>query len=103
LPNGLLTSPIPPSVVDSVRQVEGVDLVAAMGQARGRLRYPDGATASLFVTSVDRAGVGTLLLPRMAMGRATDLDDHGILVDRLVAKAHHLGVGDRITYAVDDG
>jgi putative ABC transport system permease protein len=103
LPNGLLSSPIPPTVVDAVRQVRGVRLVAGMGFGSATVTYPDGASGTHFVSSVDRAGLGTVLRPRMTEGDATDLDDHGILADRVMAREHHLRLGDEIVYVVSGG
>jgi putative ABC transport system permease protein len=103
LPNGLLSSPIPASVREDVAAVEGVALVAGLGHSNARLTYPDGDSASHFVASIDEAGLGTILRPRMVEGDVEDLDDGGVFVDRLIADDHDLGIGDAITYAVDDG
>ena len=103
LPNGLLTSPIPPSVREEVAKVDGVELVVGMGYSTGRLVYPDGDSAAVFVSSVDEEGLGTVLHPRMREGDAADLDDDGVIVDRLLANDHDLELGDTITYSVEDG
>lgn len=103
LPNGLLSSAIPPSVAEAVRGVRGVRLVAGMGFGSASLTYPDGDTGTHFVSSIDEAGLGTVLRPRMTEGRAEDLDDHGIIADRVMAREHHLRLGDEIIYAVGGG
>ena len=103
LPNGLLTSPIPAFVRDRVAEVDGIALVAGMGYANARITYPDGGTDARFVASVDEAGLGTILRPRMTEGSIEDLDDDGIVVDRLLADEHDLELGDTLVYAVDDG
>lgn len=103
LPNGLLSTPIAPSVVAAVRQVPGVDLVVGMGYSSARLTYPDGVTATPFVSSIEQVGLGTVVLPRMDKGRIQDLDDDGIVVDRVVASDHDLELGDTVRYAVADG
>ncbi len=103
LPNGLLTSPIPPSVVEDVRRVHGVALAVAMGYSSARLSFPDRNTTDVFVSSIDQEGLGSVLNPRMAEGKASDLDDSGVIVDRVLANDHDLALGDPITYAVEDG
>ena len=103
LPNGLLSTPIPPSVVAAVSKVPGVDLAVGMGFNPGRLTYPDGVTATPFVSSIDAAGFGSVILPRMSAGRIGDLDDDGIVVDRVIAADHHIRLGDTVHYAVEDG
>jgi putative ABC transport system permease protein len=103
LPNGLLSSPIPPTVRDDVEGVEGVALVAGMGQDKAQLGFPDGTTETHFVTSVDEEGLGPILRPRLEEGDAGDLEDGGILVDRIIAADHDLELGDTVSYAVQDG
>ena len=103
LPNGLLVNPIPPTVVDAVRAVKGVRLVAGIGYSNARITYPDGALGTHFVSSVDAAGLGTVLRPRMTEGDIHDLNDGGIVVDRVIVHDHHLSVGDHLTYAVNGG
>ena len=103
LPNGLLSSPIPATVRDDVARVEGVALVAGMGNDRALLTFPDGETESRFVASVDEEGLGTLLRPRMVRGDIEGLDEGGIVVDRLLAHDHDLQLGDTVVYAVEDG
>jgi putative ABC transport system permease protein len=98
LPNGLLSSPIPATVAESIRAIDGVRLVAAIGFDPGELTFPDGATTEESVTSVDVAGLGPILRPAMDEGEAGSLDDDGILLDRVLAERHHVGIGDRVRY-----
>jgi putative ABC transport system permease protein len=100
LPNGLLSTSISPEALRRVQAVPGVDLAVGMGYDAARLTYPDGATATRFVTSIDRVGLGSLVVPRLSEGDVSDLDDDGILVDRVDAAHHHVVVGDRVGYAV---
>jgi putative ABC transport system permease protein len=103
LPNGVLSSPISPKVVDAVRAVPGVAVVAGIGFSNARIGLPDGSTTEEFVTSVDLEGIGPVLQPLMVEGEAEDLDDDGIIVDRLMAREHDLSIGDHVTYRLEDG
>ena len=103
LPNGLLATPIAPSIVGAVRAVPGVELAVAMGYTSARLTFPDGDTVTPFVSSIDRAGLGTVVLPRMSSGRIEDLDDEGIVIDRVDVREHGVRIGDRVRYGVDSG
>jgi putative ABC transport system permease protein len=100
LPNGLLSTSISPEALRRVRAVPGVDLAVGMGYDAARLTYPDGATATRFVSSIDRVGLGSLIVPRLSQGEVSDLDDDGILIDRVDALHHHVGVGDTVGYGV---
>jgi putative ABC transport system permease protein len=103
LPNGLLTSSIPSSVLPAVQSVPGVELAVGVGYARGRLELPDGSVVRPYVTAIDRAGLGTLLLPRMREGSIEDLDDDGIVLDRTDAQRHGATIGDHVEYSVPGG
>ncbi|MDQ2651300.1 MAG: FtsX-like permease family protein [Actinomycetota bacterium] len=98
LPNGMISTPIPQSVVASVAEVPGVGRAAAMGYERGEITLPDGSSTVESVTSIDVAGIGPILVPAMDEGDAGDLRDDGILVDRVVARRYGLGLGDLVSY-----
>lgn len=103
LPNGLLVSTMPATVVDAVREVPGVRRAVGMGYERARLTFPDGTTSRPFVSSIDADGLGTLLLPRMADGEVAGLGDDEIVIDRVDAARRHVGIGDVVGYQVGDG
>jgi putative ABC transport system permease protein len=99
LPNGMVASPIPQSVVDTVGAVPGVAQAAAMGYDRGEITLPDGSSTVEAVTSIDTHGIGPILVPAMDVGDAAGLQDDEILIDRVVARRYHLGLGDVVRYA----
>jgi putative ABC transport system permease protein len=99
LPNGMISNPIPASVVEAVRAVPGVAQAAAMGYDRGEITLPDGSSTVEAVSSIDVAGIGPILVPDMDEGDAADLQDDGILIDRVVARRYHLEVGDQVRYS----
>jgi putative ABC transport system permease protein len=100
LPNGMLTRPIDPTVAGAVGQVRGVSVAVAMGYEEATLTFPDGRTSTPYVSSIDRAGLASVLHPRMAEGSVDDLDDGGIVLDRIEARSHGVGIGDRVGYGV---
>ncbi len=87
---------IPSSVADTVRQVDGVDVVVALGFGSVGIQYPDGATATHFATTIDPQGIEAVMSPRMAVGRVSDLDDEGVFVDQGIAEDHDIQIGDPI-------
>jgi putative ABC transport system permease protein len=94
----------PATVADSIRTVEGLDAVVAVGFGNGEITYPDGDTASQFITTVEPQDLGEVLEPRMADGSdMASLTDEGVIVDVTVAEDHDLQLGDRITITVPGG
>ncbi len=96
-------SGFPASVAEAAAQVEGVDTIVGLGFTRAELTYPDGETATQFVTSVEPEGLLEVLTPRMAEGEITDLSDEGIVVDEALAEDHGVEIGDRMLLTVPGG
>jgi putative ABC transport system permease protein len=94
---------IPRTVAATVEQVPGIDVVSAGGGAPGEFTYPDGKTAAHLLTSIDPSGFGTVVEPNVVKGSIEDFDDAGILVDKYVAKDHHIQLGDHITIRTQTG
>jgi putative ABC transport system permease protein len=94
---------IPSSVAGTVRQVRGVALVSPLGFGSIGIQYPDGKTATHFVTAIDPKAVTQVLTPRMEHGRVEDLEDDGAFVDKYVAQDHDIHIGDRIVVIASGG
>lgn len=93
----------PATVADEVAAVDGVDVVVALGFSQAELTYPDGKTATQFVTSVDPENFTQVLEPRMTAGDVTDLTDDGIIVDVQAADDHGVEVGDTMRLTLVGG
>jgi putative ABC transport system permease protein len=94
---------IPSSVAGTVSAVPGVDVVSPLGFGSIGIQYPDGKTATHFVTAIDPKAIGQVLTPRMEHGRVEDLDDDGAFVDKYVAQDHDIHLGDRIVVIAPGG
>jgi putative ABC transport system permease protein len=94
---------MPRTVAETMAKVPGIDVVTAGGGSSGQFTYPDGKTASHLLTSVDPTGFGKVVNPKIVQGDLADFDDHGILVDKFVAKDHHIKIGDRISIRTQTG
>ncbi len=103
-PEGLMVSlGIPSSVSDTVRTVPGVGAVTALGFGSVGIQYPDGGTATHFVTAIEPKGLTEIFKPRMELGDVEDLDDDGVFIDTGVADKHDLHLGDPITFIAPGG
>jgi putative ABC transport system permease protein len=96
-------SGFPGSVADAAGKVPGVNVVVPVGFGRGEFTYPDGGTATQFLTSVEPARLSEVLEPRMVEGVVADLHDDGIIVDKQLAESHHVTLGDHIKVTVPGG
>ncbi|MEX2292943.1 MAG: FtsX-like permease family protein [Acidimicrobiales bacterium] len=96
-------SGFPGAVADTAAAVDGVEVVVPLGFGRGEFTYPDGKKATQFLTSVEPAGLDQVLEPRMTDGSMTDLRDDGIVVDKELAEAHDVRIGDSIAVTVAGG
>lgn len=96
-------SGFPGAVAEAARAVEGIDALVPLGFGRGEFTYPDGDTATQFLTSVEPARLTEVLEPRMAEGEVADLTDTGIIVDQELAEGHGVKIGDRIAVTAPGG
>ena len=94
---------IPSGVADTVREVPGVQLVSALGFGSIGIQYPDGKTATHFVTAIEPKQLGQVFNPQMDTGDIAELTDEGVVVDRFVAREHHMGIGDRVVLIAPGG
>jgi putative ABC transport system permease protein len=94
---------IPSSVAGTVSKVRGVALVSPIGFGSIGIQYPDGKTATHFVTAIEPKAVTQVLSPRMEHGRVEDLEDDGAFVDKYVAQEHDIHIGDRIVVIAAGG
>jgi putative ABC transport system permease protein len=90
-------------VADQAATVEGVELVVPTGFGRAEFTYPDGDTATQFLSAVEPERFAEVLDPRMTDGKVADLTDDGIIVDTKRAEGHDLEVGDRIEVTAPGG
>ncbi len=96
-------SAFPATVTDQVAKVPGVELAAGIGFGRAKVTYPDGKTATKFITGVEPKGFVDVLTAKMVSGTITGLSDHGLIVDKGIVKGHHLAKGDPVTMEVPGG
>jgi putative ABC transport system permease protein len=96
-------SGFPTTVADQVAEVEGVDVVAALGFGSLQVQYADGDTATEFVTAIDPDSIDEVLDPKMIDGEVTDLTDGGVLVDQLRVDDHDLAIGDTLGITAPGG
>ncbi|MGH9084075.1 MAG: ABC transporter permease [Acidimicrobiales bacterium] len=96
-------SGFPGAVADAAAAVDGVDVVVPLGFGRGEFTYPDGDTATQFLTSVEPERLVEVLEPRMTEGDVADLQDGGVIVDTELAEGHDVVIGDRIQVVVAGG
>ncbi len=96
-------SGFPGAVAEAARGVEGVEVIVAMGFGRAEFTYPDGKTSTQFLTSVEPSRVLEIMKPRMDAGSVAELDNDGIIIDKTLAEAHDVVIGDRIGLTVPGG
>ena len=96
-------SGFPATVTAQVAKVPGVQLAAGIGFGRAKVTYPDGNTATKFVTGVEPKGFVDVLTAKMVSGDITTLSDHGVIVDKGIVKSHHLAIGSPVTVSVPGG
>lgn len=89
-------SGFPPSVADQIADVDGVDSVTRLSFTQVQLTYPDGATATKFLTALDPTTVMEAFEPRMEQGELTDLTADGLIVDAGIAEGNDLAIGDTV-------
>jgi putative ABC transport system permease protein len=96
-------------VADRVAEIPGVKVVSPLGFGSVGLQYPDGKTATHFVTALDPVSAEAVFTPRLASREQNgtfelhDLTDDGVVVDRHVADQHHIERGDQITFIGPSG
>jgi putative ABC transport system permease protein len=88
---------IPAEIAESVAEVEGVEIVSALAFSPALFTYPDGDTATQFLSGIDPPTLSELAAISMEQGAITDLTDAGIVVDRRIAADNDLAIGDAIT------
>jgi putative ABC transport system permease protein len=96
-------SGFPATVTDEVSKVPGVALAAGVGFGRGKVTYPDGGKATKFVTGVEPKGFVEILTAKMVQGDIPSLSDRGVIVDKGIARKHHLKAGSALSLAVAGG
>ena len=96
-------SGFPGSVAEAVAAVDGVEIAVPFGFSRGEFTYPDGDVVTQFLSSVEVNGAAEVFEPRMVEGSITDLRDDGIIVDKELAEAHDVRLGDEIMVTVPGG
>ena len=87
----------PPTVLDDVAAVEGVEAASPVGFFQAQLTYPDGERPTTFVNALDPSTLTDVFAPRMARGEIAQLSRDGIVVDTGIAEDQGLGIGDVIT------
>lgn len=96
-------SGIPSTVADTVRTVPGVDVVTSYGFERAQITYPGGKEVTQFLTSIDPGPMLEVFRPRMAQGKIADLDDTGVIIDKQLAEANSVKIGDRLKITITGG
>jgi putative ABC transport system permease protein len=87
----------PPTVLDEVEAVDGVEAASPVGFLQAQLTYPNGDRPTTFVSALDPATLTDVFAPRMAEGDIAELSDDGIVVDTGIAEDEGLGIGDVVT------
>ncbi len=96
-------SPMPLTVADEVREVEGVDVVSPLGFGSVGISYPDGKTATHFATTLDPDRIGEVFEPRMVEGDVADLQDDETILDKGIIEEHDISIGDTIRITAESG
>ena len=86
---------VDPKLAAKLRKVDGVQLVTAATFTGAQVVLPDGSKPGGFVAGIDDA-YGTVFDVHMESGSLGDLRDGRIIVDRQVAKKHHVRDGQQI-------
>jgi putative ABC transport system permease protein len=95
--SGLQIAPgIPASVAETVRNVPGVKVVSPLGFGSIGVVYPDGKTATHYVSAFDPKALVQVAEPEMVQGDISKLSDTGVVLDKFVAKEHHIVLGDSV-------
>jgi len=89
-------SGFPSSIAAGVADVEGVDVVSPVAFSPALFTYPDGTTATQFLSGIDPPTLAELADIAMEQGQITDLTDTGIVVDRQIAGDNGLAIGDLV-------
>ena len=87
----------PPTVLDEVAAVDGVEAASPVGFLQAQLTYPNGDQPTTFVNALDPATLTDVFAPRMTEGDIAELSADGIVVDAGIAEDEGLGIGDVIT------
>ena len=93
----------PPSVTDAVAEVDGVEVVSGASMVLGQITYPDGDTADAMAFGIDPETIEQVFEIEMAVGRASDLTEGGIILDEQVVEDHDLALGDVVTMLLPTG
>ncbi|HJR25652.1 MAG TPA: ABC transporter permease [Acidimicrobiales bacterium] len=96
-------TPLPLTVADTVREIEGVDVVSALGFGSVGIFYPDGRTATHFATALEPRGILQVFEPRMAEGDVASLQDDEVILDKAIVEDHDIQLGDVITITAEGG
>jgi putative ABC transport system permease protein len=96
-------TPMPLSVADAVRGVEGVDVVSPLGFVTVGIFFPDGDTATQFAFAFEPESLVQVFQPRMAEGEISDLGVDEVILDKGMVEDHGLRLGDEITVVAEGG
>ncbi|MGI8710678.1 MAG: ABC transporter permease [Acidimicrobiales bacterium] len=87
---------VSPKLARSLRDVDGVDVVAAASFTPTQLVLPGGAKPAGFVGGIEPSTYGRVFDVKMDTGKLTDLRPGTVVVDRQVAKKQGLRIGQQI-------
>jgi putative ABC transport system permease protein len=93
----------PPTVADTVADVEGVDVVSAFSLVPGRIAYPDGEEGDVLAFGADPETIADVLEVDMVEGSLTELTADGIVLDDQVVEDHGISIGDTVSLTVAGG
>ncbi|MDH6124092.1 FtsX-like permease family protein [Kitasatospora sp. GP82] len=91
-----------PAMVSAAKSVKGLDHLTEQKEIAATLTLPDGTRSDTGLSAVSPAFVDDFRLPVKA-GSATAITGGGVSVDEAFATAHHLSVGDRLTFDYGQG
>jgi putative ABC transport system permease protein len=88
---------VSPELSAEIADIDGVEIVSGVRAGPGGITLADGDTSGTFIGGVDPQTFGEVFDVLMTEGRLTDLTDEGIVVDRQIAEAEGLAIGDPVT------
>lgn len=89
-------SGFPPTVADTVTEIDGVASASRLSFVGLQLEYPNGDKATKFITALEPESALEAFEPRFTEGDLGDLTDDGIVIDTGIAEDNDLQVGDRV-------